>query len=319
MKRRVLMRPNRRRRSMALQEEEMYEELGFEEAEGEAEGFEEEGFEEFEAGEEFEEFDEFEEEGFESDGFEEFEEEGFEEFEEEEEGFESEELEEGMAYALAAEDTEEFFRRIARLARRAAPVLGRVARVAAPILSRIPHPYAQIAGRVAGVAGRLLPQAESEEEALEAFAELAVANPRAIPIVAGLATRTIVGRRSAAMSAPARRAAVRNVTRAARTLVQRGGRRAIRALPRIARRVRQTAAARRTPPAARPQVVRRTAGRVAASPRLTRRLSRPSPRGRRLARAATTVARRGRGGMGGGLPGRRFRFRGPVELTINSM
>jgi len=30
--------------------------------------------------------------------------------------------------------------------------------MAAPILSRIPHPYAQVAGRVAGIAGRLLPQ-----------------------------------------------------------------------------------------------------------------------------------------------------------------
>src|SRR5262249_17934965 len=160
-----------------------------------------------------EEFEEFEEGGFESEEFEEFDEEGFDEFEEGE-GFEEEGFEEEMAYALAAEDTDEFFRRIARLARRAAPILGRVARVAAPILSRIPPPYAQIAGRVAGVAGRLLPQAESEEEALEAFAELAVANPRAIPIVAGIAARTIVGRRGATMPAAARRAAVRNVSRA---------------------------------------------------------------------------------------------------------
>ena len=127
----------------------------FEEAEGEAEGFEEfedeaEGFED-------------EAEGFEEDSFlrsalgsvlgaeseKEFEEgEGFEEFEEE------------MAYALGAEDSDEFFRRLRRIARRVAPVIGRVARVAAPILSRIPHPYAQVAGRIAGVAGRLLPQAE---------------------------------------------------------------------------------------------------------------------------------------------------------------
>src|SRR5215831_13160451 len=200
---------------MALQAEEIYEELGFDEAEGAAEGFEEEeSFEEMEAAEEFEE-----------DAFEEGEE------------FEDEAFEEGMAYALAAEDTDEFFRRLRRLARRAAPIIGRVARIAAPILSRIPHPAAQIAGRVAGVAGRLLPQAESEDEALDAFAELAVANPRAVPIVAGLAARTVVGRRGPMMSPTARRAAVRTVTRAAQTLVARGGPRAIRALPRIARTV----------------------------------------------------------------------------------
>ena len=324
---------------MALQAEEMYEELGFDEAEGAAEGFEEEeGFEEMEAAEEFEEdafeegeeFEEFEE----GEEFEEFEEgEGFEEFEEGE-GFEDEAFEEGMSYALAAEDTDEFFRRLRRLARRAAPIIGRVARVAAPILSRIPHPYAQVAGRVAGVAGRLLPQAESEDEALDAFAELAVANPRAIPIVAGLAARTVVGRRGPMMSPTARRAAVRTVTRAAQTLVARGGPRAIRALPRIARTVRRTAAARGTPTAARPQVVRRTAARVASTPRTARRLSRPLPRGQRIARTAARVARAPMRGMPGrrmmGYPrpggavglyggGRTYRLRGPVEVRIRAL
>ena len=309
---------------MAMQAEEMYEELGYEEAEGEAEGFEE--FEE-------------EAEGFEEDSFlrtvggaiggllgaeeEEFEEgEGFEEFEDE------------MAYALGAEDTDEFFRRLRRIARRIAPVIGRVARVAAPILSRIPHPYAQIAGRVAGVAGRLLPQAE--DDALDAFAELAVVSPRAIPLVAGITARRIVGRRGAMMSPTARRAVVRTVGRAARTLVRRGGPRAIRALPRIARTVRRTAIARRTPTAARPQVVRRTAARVAATPRLRRRLSRPLPRGQRIARTAARVARTPMRGMPGrrmGYPGRvygprgavpwyggrTFRLRGPVEVTVRAL
>jgi hypothetical protein len=327
---------------MALQEAEMYEELGFDEAEGAAEGFEEEeGFEEMDSAEEFEEMEaaeEFEEDAFEEseEEFEEFEEgEGFEEFEDAS-AFDEEAFEEGMAYALAAEDTDEFFRRIARLARRAAPIIGRVARVAAPILSRIPHPYAQLAGRVAGVAGRLLPQAESEDEALDAFAELAVANPRAIPIVAGLAARTVVGRRGPMMSPTARRAAVRTVTRAAQTLVQRGGPRAIRALPRIARTVRRTAVARSTPPAARPQVVRRAAARVATTPRTVRRLSRPLPRGRRIARTAARVARTPMRGMLGrrmGYPsraygprggvgwygGRTFRLRGPVEVSVRTL
>jgi hypothetical protein len=161
----------------------------------------------------------------------------------------------------------------------------------------------------------LLPQAE--DEALDAFAELAVMQPRALPLVSGIAARAIIGPRGAAMPPAARRAAVRTVGRAARTLVRRGGPPAIRALPRIARTVRRTAVARRTPATARPQVVRRTAARVASSPRLRRRLSRPLPRGRRIARAATRMARRRGPGMG--LPRRRFRLRGPVEVTITSV
>src|SRR5258708_801471 len=98
---------------MDLQAEDMYEELGFDEAEGAAESFEEEdGFEEMDAADEFEEMDaadEFEEDSLEAmDEFEEFEEgEGFEEFEEAD-SFEEDALEEGMAYALAAEDSDEF-------------------------------------------------------------------------------------------------------------------------------------------------------------------------------------------------------------------
>jgi hypothetical protein len=141
-----------------------------------------------------------------------------------------------MAYALAAEDSDEFFSRIAQIARSAAPILGQVARVAAPILQSIPNPYAQVAGQVAGIAGDLLP----EDDALDAFAELAVRRRRAVPLVAGVAARTILGgRRAARLSPTARRAAVRTVTRAARTLVRRGGPAAIRALPRIARTVRR--------------------------------------------------------------------------------
>jgi hypothetical protein len=276
---------------MALHEEDRYEELGFDEAEGEAEGFYEgEGFDEFEAMDEFDEFDEgegFEEDEFapaaQFDEFDEFEEgEGFEEFESDVDS-----LEDDLAYALGAEDTDEFFRRLRRLAQRAAPIIGRVARIAAPILSRIPHPAAQIAGRVAGVAGRLLPQAESEDEALDAFAELAVRNPGVTPIVAGLAARRVIGPRGAAMSPAARRMAIRAAIRAANTLQRRIGPAAIRALPRIVRSVRRTAVARQTPATARPRVVLRTAARITATPSVARRLSRPSPIGQAIARAAT--------------------------------
>src|SRR5712675_1470571 len=126
----------------------------------------------------------------------------------------------------------------------------------------------------------------SEDEALEAMAELAARNPRVIPVVAGLAARTLVRRAGAAMPTAARRQAVRNVARAAQTLVRSGGPARIRALPRVVRSVQRTAATRRTPPAVRPRVALNTARRVAASPRLARRLSRPLPRGRALVRRA---------------------------------
>lgn len=307
---------------MALHEEDVFEDLAYEEAEGEAEGYEE--FDEFEGMEGFDEYEEGDAgEEFEEDGFEGMEEDGFEEFEamegeeyEEYEGGDEDTFEDAMAYALGAEDTDEFFRRLRRLARRVAPIVGRIARVAAPILSSIPIPAAQIAGRVAGAAGRLLPQAE--DDALDAFAELAVRDRRAIPLVAGLAARRVIGPRAASMPPAVRRAAVRTVARAVRTLAQRGGPQAVRALPRIARSVRRTAVARRTPAPARPQVVRRTAARVAAQPGLVARLSRPSPRARQVIRAAL---RRGGlprvGGAPGLLPTRRvYRFNRPTDIVI---
>ena len=84
------------RRRTPLQEEDLYEELGFDEAEGEAEGFEEfedeaaefEDEAESEEGEGFE-AEAFDEEGFDEEGFED-QAEGFEEFEDEAEGFEAE-------------------------------------------------------------------------------------------------------------------------------------------------------------------------------------------------------------------------------------
>jgi hypothetical protein len=118
------------------------------------------------------------------------------------------------------------------------------------------------------------------------MAELAARNPRVIPVVAGIAARTLVRRAGAAMPTAARRQAVRNVARAAQTLVRSGGPARIRALPRVVRSVQRTAATRRTPPAVRPRVALNTARRVAASPRLARRLSRPLPRGRALVRRA---------------------------------
>jgi hypothetical protein len=328
---------------MALYEEDMMEDLANEEAEGAAdaydEGFDEfDEFDEFEEGEEFDEGDEFDEfdEGDEFEAMDAYDEgDEFDEFgegEEFEEGDES--LEEAMAEALASEDSDEFLRRAGgllrraargavRAARRAAPVIGRIARTAAPVLRLIPHPVAQGAATAANLLGRLRMEGASEEDALEAMAELAARNPRAVPmpVIAGLAARAVVRRAGAAMPAGQRRQVVRNMATAARTLVRRQGPPGIRALPRIARSVRRTAAVRRTPPAVRPRVALNTARRVAASPRLARRLARPLPRGRALVRRAVRAGavpavpgRAGRPPLAGGR--RSITTQGPVRITI---
>lgn len=299
-------------------EEELMEDLGYEEAEGAAEMGEEEGFEEYGAAEEAElgaeewegSEEELFEEGFEEEGFEE----GFEEYGEEAELGAEEALEDAMAYALGAEDTDEFFRRLWRGVRRVGRTVGRVARVAAPIARLIPHPYAQIAARGLGLLGRLRAEGASEEDAMDAFAELAAYDESALPIVAGLAARTIVRSRGARMPMPVRRTLVRGMTTAARTLTQRRGPTAIRALPRIVRSVRRTAAVRRTPVRAIPRIVRRTAANVARSRRLTRRLSRPipTPAARRARRVVAGASLAGRA-----VP-RTFTLRGPVRISITS-
>jgi len=330
---------------MALYEENLYEDLA-DEAEGAADAFDDgfEEYDEFDEGDEADEFDEADELEAAEDGFDEFDE-GDAEMEAadfgdedidayEDDSFEGDEdaFETAMAHALAAEDTDEFFRRVRRFVRRAAPIVGRIARAAAPILRVIPHPVAQGAATAANLLGRLRFEGASEDEALEAMAELAARNPRVIPVVAGLAARTLVRRAGAAMPTAVRRQVVRNVARAAQTLVRSGGPARIRALPRVVRSVQRTAATRRTPPAVRPRVALNTARRVAASPRLARRLSRPLPRGRALVRRAVAGGAlrpgmrgpmmrgmrgpmmRGAGMRGMGRPMRSFVYRG-VRVT----
>ena len=207
---------------------------------------------------------------------------------------EAEEAEESVANQLGAilgaEDEDEFFGKllggIKSLAKKAAPFVGKLARGAAPILSMIPHPAAQVAGKVAGVLGKLKAEGGSVEDALEAVAEIAVQDRRALPVVAGLAARSMVKDRGASMSPTQRKQAAKAATTAAKTLVASGGPKAIRALPKIAKSVRRTAASKGTPPAMRPKVLARTAAKVAQRPGLLRNLSRPSPKGQAIAQRA---------------------------------
>mgnify|MGYP006266948593 CR=1 FL=1 len=289
-----------------------------EEAFDELEGMSEEGFESedafldemegFEAADEFLGEEGFEE-GFEADLGDEFADYG-------EAGFDS--FEDAIADALDAEDTEEFFRRIGRIARRAVGVarqvgrgIGQVARVVGPIASAIPLPQAQAIGRIANIAGRLLADGADDFELLDELIDLADeegAIDAAAPVIAGLTVRTVMPS-ATRLSRPVRRQVVRSVTQATRTIVRRQGAPAARAVPQVVRAVQRTATQRRMPARQLPQAIRRTAARVAASPQLTRRLAqttcrRPPSRvrGRRLATA-------------GGFP-QRYSVSGPVEIII---
>jgi hypothetical protein len=322
---------------MAALEEELYDDLAYEEAEGAAAledelEMEELGMDEFE--------DAYDEDEFEVEAYDDedayFDEEDeleaaedyYEEFDEFDEGYDEEEdaLDDVMAYALGAEDADEFFGRlfrglkkiggkVIRAVRKAAPVVGRIARGVSRVASVIPHPYAQAIGRVAGVVGRgarlvqrLRMEGASEEEALEAFAEMAARDPRALPIVAGLTARTVLKSKGARLSPAARKRVVKQMKGAAKNLVRKRGPVAIRALPKIAKSVKRTAAVKGTPSISAAKVVRRTAAKVARSPALTRKLARPSPTAKRLMRKAGVKGR----GYGS------YVIPGPARVTITA-
>jgi hypothetical protein len=237
-----------------------------------------------------------------------------------EDEMEADEADESIGRALGsilgAEDEDEFFGKLFSAAKniikKAAPVVGKIARGAAPILSMIPHPAAQIGSKVAGVLGKLKAEGGSVEDALEAVAEVAVRDRRALPIVAGLAARSVVKNKGAAMPPAQRQQVARTMTNAAKNLVASGGPTAIRALPKITKSVKRTAAARGTPVNVRPKAVARTAAKVAQNPPLLRRLSAPSPRGQ-------AIVARSPGGMVGGTNGgtRNISVPGPATITIS--
>lgn len=294
-----------------MNEQELLEDLAYAESEGPADL----GEDDADAWDSYE--DDFE---SETDALEDYGESDFSDFEDEsetdmlfaEDGYESDaSIGSVLSSALGAEDEDEFFGKLFKgikaVAKKVAPVVGKIARAAAPVLSAIPHPYAQIGSKVANVLGKLKAEGATTEDALEAVAEIAVRDRRAVPVVAGLAARTLVKNRGATMSPAQRRGAINNATRAAKTLINRGGPQAIRALPRVAKSVRRATASKGTPPAVRAQVLQRTAAKVAQKPALLQRLSRPSPLGQ-------SVVQRAGGGMNGG---RNYSVSGPARISIN--
>ena len=137
--------------------------------------------------------------------------------------FEADEADENVGQMLSgvlgAEDEDEFLGKLfsgaKNLIKKAAPIVGKIARGAAPILSMIPHPAAQVAGRVAGVLGKLKAEGASVEDALEAVAEIAARDPRALPVVVGLASRSVIKNRGSSMPPAQRQQVAKTMSKAA--------------------------------------------------------------------------------------------------------
>jgi hypothetical protein len=202
----------------------------------------------------YDDFDEFDD-GFDDDGFDDFDSpaetaNAYDDFD----GYDDyDALDDAVADSLDAGDGDEFFRRLGRIARGAANVaqrvgrgVGQAARVVGPIASMIPLPQAQMIGRIANVAGRLLADGADE---FEAFDELVDGLDddgvdAAAPVLAGLAIRRALPAVARA-AAPVRRQAVRQVTQAIRTATRRQGAPAARAVARVAANVRRAVATRR--------------------------------------------------------------------------
>jgi hypothetical protein len=286
------------------------EDLLYDTAEGPAQMRHADAFEEFDAGEDA--FDAF------ADGFDEMDE--FAEVDQYEEMDALDAMEEAVADALGADDTDEFFRRLARrvrglargaarVASRVAPVVGRIARTVAPIASAIPLPWTQAIGRVANVVGRLMADEADEFEALDEmfdWAEDEDAIDAAAPVIAGLTIRSMIPGVSRLPHA-ARRQLVRSVSRSTRTLARQRGPQAARAIPRVVQSVQRTARRHGLPARALPQAVRRATARVTRSPQLIRRLARP-----------VTTPHRGRGAACPTCGRRRnYSLRGPVRIAIH--
>ncbi len=149
---------------------------------------------------------------------------------------------------------------------------------------------------------------DSLEELSDEFAEGDY--DEAIPVLAGLAARSVLtaaaGRAVRRVSRPLRRRVLRSAVQTAQSLVRQGGAEGMRALPRIVRRVARRAARTGLRPSALPQAIQRTAAQVLAQ-------RAPSPVGSQAV-SATTVRRRGRDELEG-FP-RRMILQGPVEIRI---
>lgn len=243
-------------------------------------------------------------------------------------------LESAVANAMEAEDGDEFLLRlisgirgVAGTARQNIPTASRpVGPRSRPNPRRAARPVGgtMAGGGLGGLLQQLLPllrqHAALGADEAELFEDLAdwyeqEQADQALPVLAGVAARAalrpLLRRGGAAAARAAARQIVRGATQAARTLIQRQGPRAVRALGPIGRSVGRAAQRNNLRPAALPGAIRQTAARVAAQPALAQRLIQPR---QAIVRPGTP---RNRLTLSGGVP-RRFLVQGPVEIIIRS-
>lgn len=222
-------------------------------------------------------------------------------------------FEDAVADALEEDDSDQFMRRLRRIARGAQAVgrrVGQVARVAAPILRAIPLPQAQALSRIASVAGRLMADGADEFEAIDQLVDEYDddAIDAAAPLIAGMTLRRVMPN-VARMPVQARRQLVRGLTQATRSLVRQQGAPAVRAAARIVQTAQRAVRERQMAPRAVPRAVRRAAQRIAQTPAALQRLARP----------LTSYGGRGapvRSRKYAGSVSRRLVLRGPASVTI---
>jgi hypothetical protein len=185
-------------------------------------------------------------------------------------------FEDAMVDALEAEDTDEFFRRIARVARRIGRGVGQVARVVAPIASAIPLPQAQAVARVARVAGRVLADGGDEFEAIDALVDLAEDEDLLDAAAPAIATMAVHGTMPQAARLPqnTRQQLVRATTQATQTIARQQGPQAARVVPAVVQTAQRTARQQGAPPSALPRIIRQVGQRLSRNPQLIRRLVR---------------------------------------------
>lgn len=189
-------------------------------------------------------------------------------------------FEDALVDALDEEDTDEFFRRLARgigrVARGIGRGIGRVARVVAPIASLIPLPFTQAIGRVANIAGRLLADGADEFEAIDALIDLAEDEDlwdAAAPAIATMAVHGVMPQ-AARLPPATRQQLVRATTQTAQTIARQQGPQAVRALPVVVQTAQRLARQQGLPPDALPQVIQRLGARLSRNPQMIRRLLR---------------------------------------------
>jgi hypothetical protein len=218
----------------------------------------------------------------------------------------TDELEEAVADVLGADDADEFWGGFKKILSKVGKTVGSVARTVAPIAKMIPIPQAQLIGRVAGTIGNVLADEGDEFDALDAVADYAEEEEDGIdalaPAVAGLAIRSALKNKTAAIPRVHRRRLVKAVSTATKQLARKHGAHAALAAPAIVRAARKIVARRGGTSKQLPAVVNRVARTALRSPRAMRRLVNTGAR----MRAVTPSALRTEGSRGL----RRRRYRG---------